>query len=238
MAVGLYTYGANGAPIIAGHTAFDTGNCGPDGRFSLDLGESSGGLPIPAGVRVMLVRVLHRNPDQEPASLRFTGASPEAGLALATGSNDGALAFVARSIGNNVREYLKWMKAAQALPNRFDEAPEELTETVQGDGDTQYYLGGYDLAEDEWLDVTMPVGLPAYWSLHAYNVWYEHLQVSGVHDQNAIAGPDGVIRIGVGPKVPDSVENKIDTLERRKGAFICRIIGGGQCPQAVVRKLV
>jgi len=37
----------------------------------------------------------------------------------------------------------------------------------------------------------MPAGLSGYWSLHAYNFWYEHLVTSGVHDRNAVAGPEG-----------------------------------------------
>lgn len=237
---GLYTYGPTGAPLIAGYAAFDASNCGPDGRFAIDFGagtEASGGLPIAPGTRVMLVRVLHRDPASEPASLRFTGGATDAGLSLAMGSNDAALAFVARSLGKNVREYLKWTRAARELPNRLGVAPPELTATVQGDADTQYFLGGFDLAPDEWLEVTMPAGLTGYWSLHAYNVWYEHLQVPGAHDRNTRADADGHVRIAVGPRPPEQSTNRIDTLGRGKGAFVCRIIGGGACPEARVRKL-
>jgi len=239
--IGLYTYGPTGAPLIAGYAAFDATNCAADGSFAIDIGEGAeaqGGLPIQPGTRVMLARVLHRDAGSDPAHLRFTGGAPDTGLALAMGSNDAALAFVAKSLGNNVREYLKWTQAARALTNRLDLAPPELTATVQGDADTQYFLGGFDLAPDEWLDVTMPAGMPGYWSLHAYNVWYEHLQVPGAHDRNTVAEADGTVRIAVGPKLPENAANRIDTLGRSKGAFVCRIIGGvSAAPQAVVRKL-
>ena len=122
---------------------------------------------------------------------------------------------------------MTWVKAARALPNRLDQAPPELADTVIGDADTQYFLGGYDLAEGEWLEVTMPAGLSGYWSLHAYNFWYEHLVTPGVHDRNASAEADGTVRIGVGPDVPADIPNRIDTLGRRKGAFVCRIVGHG-----------
>jgi hypothetical protein len=238
--VGLYSYAANGAPLAAGYATFDRTNCAADGSFALDLGggESAGtGLRILPGTRVMLVRVLHRDSASEPASLRFTGGAAQRGLVLATGSTDGALAFVARSLANNVREYLKWTAAARMLPNRLDTAPPELAEAVQGDPDTQYFLGGFDLAEAEWLEVTMPRNISGYWSLHAYNYWYEHLQTRGIHDRNARPGDDGHIRIAVGPRLPDSPDNRIDTLGRRRGSFVCRIIGEGECPTAVVRRL-
>jgi len=237
--VGLYSYGPNGAPLAAGYAAFDASNCDADGRFSLaiDGGEGGSGLQIRPGTQVMLVRVLHRDLEREPASLRFTGAPPQYGLALATGTADGALEFVARSLAQNVREYLKWTAAARDLANRLDLAPPELTETVQGDPDTQYYLGGFDLGPDEWLEVTMPPALPGYWSLHAYNFWYEQLQIPGAHDRNAQPDPDGRVRIAVGPLLPDTAANAIDTLGRTRGAFVCRMIGGGAKPETVVRRL-
>jgi hypothetical protein len=235
--VGLYSYGRNGAPLIAGYAAFDAGNCAADGSFAIDLGEgaeAAGGLAIQPDARVVLVRVLHRDPAGDPARLEFTGGAPATGLALAMGSNDAALSFVAHSLANNVREYLKWTEAAKTLRNRLDLAPPELTETVQGDADTQYFLGGFDLADGEWLEVTMPRGLSGYWSLHAYNYWYEHLQVPGAHDRNTVPDSDGALRIAIGPKLPDSAVNRIDTLGHSKGAFVCRIIGGRGRPDAKV----
>lgn len=239
--VGLYSYdGPNGAPLERGYAAFDRGNCAADGSFAVDLGE--GGLEIAPETRVMLVRVLHRDPDGEPARLRFTGGVlqqglVQRGLALAMGSADAALGFVAHGLLNNVRQYLKWLRAARALANRLDVAPPELTATVQGDRDTQYYLGGFALGEGEWLEVTVARPPRGYWSLHGYNFWYEHLQTPGVHDRNAIAGADGSVTIAVGPVRPEGVANWIDTVGRMRGAFVCRMIGGGECPTARVRSL-
>lgn len=237
VAIGLYGHGEQGRLVLAGQVVFDVGNCGPDGAFALDLGgEGPASLPLALDARLILVRVLHREPEAAAARLVFTGGAPQSGLALTTGTADGALAFVARSLAVNLREYLRWSDAARHLTNRFAPAPSELAEAVQGEAETVYYLGGFDLAPDEWLEVTMPAGLPGYWSLHAYNYWYEHLQSPGVHDRNAAADPDGRIRIAVGPILPGHALNRIDTLGRRRGAFICRIIGEGACPEAVVRR--
>jgi hypothetical protein len=227
--VGLYTIGRNGAPLIADYTAFDRTNCAADGGFALDFAPDAsrpGGMAIPEGARILMFRVLHRD-GSEPAYLDLAGGPPMRGATLVTGSNDGALAFAARTVSANIAEYMKWARAAANLANRLDTAPEELADTVIGDADTQYFLGGYDLAEGEWLEVTMPAGLTGYWSLHAYNAWYEHLVTPGVHDRNAMTAADGSVRIAVGPHTPSDAPNRIDTLGRRKGAFVCRIVGNG-----------
>jgi hypothetical protein len=235
--VGLYNYdGPNGAPLEVGYAAFERSNTAADGSFAIELGPE--GLQIQPGTRVVLIRVLHRDPDSDPARLKLTGGAPASGLALAMGSAEAALGFVAHSLANNVREYLKWTEVARQYRNRLDTAPPELTATVQGDRDTQYFLGGYDLGDGEWLEVAMPEGMTGYWSLHAYNYWYEHLQTPGAHDRNTTPGADGRVRIAVGPVLPPDAVNRIDTLGRRKGAFVCRIIGGtGGHPSTEVRKL-
>ncbi|HUH78009.1 MAG TPA: hypothetical protein VLZ53_11645, partial [Devosia sp.] len=195
--VGLYTIGGNGAPLIASYTAFDSNNCGPDGEFSLDIAadvHGPGTLAIPPGARILMLRALHRD-NSPPAQLDLAGGQEQRGPTLVGGNSDSALTHVANMVRSNVTEYLKWMAAARNLPNRLDEAPPELAETVVGDAGTQYFLGGFDLAEGEWLEVRLPAGLSGYWSLHAYNFWYEHLVTPGVHDRNAVAGDDGLIRI-------------------------------------------
>jgi hypothetical protein len=237
--VGLYTITRNGAPLIAGYTVIDRAACAPDGAFALTMeaGVSGPGtLAIPPDARIMMVRVLHRD-ESPPAHLAFTGGPPPRGPTLVTGDNDGALGFAANSLRANIAEYMKWVAAARDLPNRLAPAPEELAETVVGDADTQYFLGGFDLGEGEWLEIVLPAGLSGYWSLHAYNYWYEHLVTPGVHDRNAIASADGTISVAVGPDLPAGSANRIDTLGRRRGAFVCRIVGHGSAiarPEAVL----
>jgi hypothetical protein len=227
--VGLYTIGRSGAPSIAGYAALDRTNCGPDGAFALEIAAGASGpgtLAIAPGARILMVRILHRDASA-PARVELAGAPAPRGPTLATGTSEGALAFAANSVRANVTEYMKWVEAARALPNRLAGAPEELAETVVGDADTQYFLGGFDLAPGEWLEVILPGDLAGYWSLHAYNFWYEHLVTPGVHDRNAIVGEEGTVRIAVGPDCPPGAINRIDTLGRRKGAFVCRVVGQG-----------
>lgn len=228
--VGLYTIGRNGAPMIAGYKAFDRDSCGADGEFALDMAAGLSGpgtLAVPDGVRIMMVRVLHRD-GSPPAVLDFSGGPQLRGPTLVTGRNDGALGFTANMVRANVAEYMKWVAAARNLPNRLEATPPELAETVVGDADTQYFLGGFDLGEGEWLEIILPAGLSGYWSLHAYNYWYEHLVTPGVHDRNAVLADDGTTSIAIGPDAPATSANRIDTVGRRKGAFVCRIVGHGR----------
>ena len=208
--VGLYALGANAAPLEVGYAAFDRGNSDADGSFRLDIAAEAAGdgtLAIPPEARILITRTLHRTGGQA-ASLA-----------------EGALARAAQGLVAGVREYLKWTRAVVAKPNRLDVAPPELAATAQGDRDTHYYLGYFDLAEGEWLEVTMPHDLPGYWSLHAYNHWFEALQTTGAHDRNTAPESDGRIRVNLGPAVPSECTNRIDTLGRTRGALICRVIG-------------
>jgi hypothetical protein len=226
--VGLYSLGENGAPLEVGYAAFDRTNSDADGRFSLDITSDASGpgrLSIPPQCRVLVTRTLHRDPGGKRARLSLFGGEQVTGLALATGTSEGALARAAQTVVSSVREYLKWTRVAASKPNRFDIPAPELAATVQGDRDTSYYLGYFDLGPGEWLEVCLPDEPPGYWSINIYNHWFESLQVDGVHDRNALKDSDGAVRVQIGPCVPGKLANRIDTMGRTRGALICRIIG-------------
>jgi hypothetical protein len=224
--VGLYSFDRTGTAFEVGYKAFDAGNCGPDGRFAVDVSADAGpeNLAITPDARALLIRTLHRSAD-EPARLKLFGKHKADGLTLATGSSDGALAFVANGLVATVRQFLEWTRVTSARPNRLDFAPPHLAAAVQGDPGTVYLLGYYQLAENEWLEVEMPDGLSGYWSLHAYNHWTENLQSEGAHDRNVHPDADGRIRVRLGPNVPQPLANRVDTVGRRRGMLVCRIIG-------------
>lgn len=229
--IGLYALDANSSLLEAGYSTFDRTNTAEDGEFRLDMAADASGpgtLAIPSNCRLVLIRTLHRADGQPPAQLRLEGDDAASGLALATGSTEGALKRVAQGTIASVREYLKWTRAVASKPNCLDVAPPELAATVQGDRDTQYYLGYFDLKPGEWLEVSMPSKLPGYWSLHAYNHWFESLQIEGAHDQNTICDPDGLIRVRLGPNVPVSLANRVETTGLNRGGLICRIIGNSE----------
>ena len=212
---------------------------GSDGYFALDVAadaQGPGSLPILPGARSIMVRVLHRDPQGEPARLVLTGGPPVRDLALAQGSTEAALGQVAGALLGSIRTFLEWSAVASAAKNSFHSETPQMAQGVQGDPDTIYYLGSYDLAEGEWLDVTIPAGIPGYWSLHAYNHWCESLPGAGTGDNACTAEADGSIRIAIGPSMWGDAPNRIDTLGRRRGALIFRAIGAGAVavPQTIV----
>jgi hypothetical protein len=238
--VGLYTVGAGGVVLLAGYKAFDGGNTGADGRFALELAPDASGpdaLPIPPDAQTLIVRILHRDPEATPARVTLSGGAATPDLTLATGTTDGALSQAAAALLRTVRQFIVWSRETSALPNRFARPSAALAAQVQGDPDTLYFLGYYDLGEGEWLETLMPAGLASYWSIQACNHWLEPLPGASIHDLNAQAEADGRIRLRIGPGLPPDLPNRIDTLGRRRGVLICRFIGAAAtgCPQTVVR---
>jgi hypothetical protein len=215
--VGLYRFDATGTAFEVGYQAFDS-------DFTLDIAPE-GDLAITPEARALLIRTLHRAPGEPAARLAIEGAAGPGNLALTGGSIDATLGFVARGLVATIRQFLEWTRVTSACPNAFAPAPEHLAAAVQGDPDTAYYLGYYQLGDGEWLEATMPAGIAGYWSVHAYNHWTENLQTQGAHDRNARADADGRIRLAIGPDLPADLPNRIDTAGRKRGMLICRVIG-------------
>ncbi len=226
--VGLYGIGEGGASLLEAYAAVDRSSVGPDGGFALDIAADARGpgtLAITPACRVLLVRVLHRDAAAQPAGLRLLGGARKPALGVTTGSSEGGIAHAGRGMLASVRQFLQWSAEIGAAPNRFTTPPASLGATVQGDPDTCYQLGYYDLRAGEWLEVLMPPGLGGYWSVHGYNHWCEPLPGAGMDDRRAVADADGRIRLAIGPEAPLARANRIDTQGRRRGVLIARTIG-------------
>jgi hypothetical protein len=239
--VGIYSFGAGGSADLSAYAAFEVSSVDAGGRFAVNIAAEATGpgtLPIPPGARVVMIRTLHRDENGEPARLTLHGGPPVGDLGLAQGSTDGALGQVAHGMATHIPTFLEWSAVTSAAVNSFHAEAPPMAQGVQGDPDTIYFLGSYNLAEGEWLEVTMPAGVPGYWSLHAYNYWCESLPGAGVGDNSCVAEPDGSIRIAIGPNAPSDAPNRIGTLGCRRGALICRVIGATSVavPDAVVRR--
>jgi len=231
--VGLYSFGPAGEALLAGYAAFDRATAKADGSFSVEIAADVSGpetLTITSASRVLLIRVLHRAPEGRPCTLALAGSMAKPTLALATGSSDGALAQAGQIVLRSVRQFIGWSRVTSADPNRFIATPPEMEAEVQGDPDTTYRLGYYELGEGEWLEASIPAGIKGYWSLHAYNHWCESLPGAGAHDRGALPDADGRIRVRIGPAVPADLANRVDTQGRRRGVLIFRAIGTGEAP--------
>ncbi len=234
--VGLYAFDAGGAALLEDYAVFNGESADAEGRFSLALGPNPepGGLTITPDCRVMIARILHRDPEGDPARLSFIGGDDAPGLAEPAGGAEAALERAGQMTLAGVRQFLEWSRLTSTHANAFMEPPEAIAEAARGDPDTCYFLGYYELGEGEWLDVELPDPEATYWSLHAYNHWGEPLPGAGVHDRNARAEPDGRIRVAVGPAPPGDAPNPVATRGRLRGMLIFRAVGGSAAgvPQA------
>lgn len=223
--IGTYTF-EGGSAVISDYAAFDAAS---GEHFALDVSADAEGpntLKILPGARVFTIRVLHRDPRAEPARLLLTGGPPVRDLTLAQGSTEAALGQVAQALVGSIRMFLEWSAVTSAARNAFHAEAPKMAQGVQGDPDTSYYLGSYDLAVGEWLEVSFPAGIPGYWSLHAYDHWCESLPGAGIGDNTATVDADGMIRLAIGPEAVNG-RNRINTIGRRRGALIFRAIGAG-----------
>ncbi len=230
--VGLYRFNAGGAEIAA-YSAVDANSVDGEGRFELALGadaEGEGALRIAPDARVMIVRILHRDPTTAHARLLLQGGPPVDDLQVAQGNSQAALAQVAQALTGNIHLFLEWTAVTSAAKNAFHEETPAMRQGVQGDPDIAYALGSFDLEEGQWLELVLPAGLTGYWSLHAYNHWCESLPGAGVGDNSARPDNDGSIRIAIGPDDTGDAPNSIDTRGRRRGALIFRHIGAAPVP--------
>lgn len=238
--VGLYALDPAGGTLLTGYAAFDRNSVDADGAFSLALAADAAGpgaLAITPDTRVLVIRILHRS-EGAPASVKLDGGAPAAPFTPAMGGSEAALAIAGRSLLAGVRQFLEWTALISASPNTFTTPPPRIADVVRGDPDTGYYFGYYDLGPDEWLEATIPAGLPGYWSLHAYNHWCESLPGAGVHDLSAQPDADGRIRVRIGPAASEALANRVDTLGRRRGVLIFRTLGEteAQVPEAALRR--
>ena len=238
--IGLCSFTAEGIALLAGYAAFTRQNVAADGHFVLDLAADATGagtLQLTPSCRALIVRTLHRAPRGRPARLALSGGPQTSQLTPAHGTTERTLAHIATMTLRSIRQFIRWSQLNTTTPNRFTAPPPHMADEVQGDPDTHYSLGRYELREHEWLEVEIPRGAQWYWSLHAYNHWCEHLPGASAHDSNTTADATGRIRVRIGPALAADVPNRIDTLGRRRGVLIFRTLGATeqQLPQATVR---
>lgn len=238
---GLYAFTSTGAALLTSYAAFDSAKSESGGNFVLDIAADAtgpGALTIKPGARVLMIRVLHRNPLGRSCSLALEGGNAANDLALAGGTTEKALAQAGNSTLRAVRQFLQWSHLTSASPNRFTSPPPNIAEETQGDPDTTYILGYYDLHEGEYLEALLTAPSNGYWSLQAYNHWCEALPNASVDDRTSVIDDDNMIRISIGPNLSPAVANRLDTLGRYRGVLILRYIGEAEMiiPQTTVRR--
>jgi hypothetical protein len=226
--IGLYTIGPTGAALLRSYAVHDRTTTERSGEFSLDIGAGLAGpntLTLTPETRVLLIRVLHRTAGLACA-LTLTGGPPAPRFPSVALAGEAVLVQAAQSALRAVRLFLNWTRVTSERPNCILAPPASMAAEVQGDPDTLYGLGYFQLEPGQWLEALIPAGRYAYWSLHAYNHWCEALPGAGTHDLRALPDEDGRTRVRIGVAAPASLCNRLDTLGRQRGALVFRALGG------------
>ena len=141
-------------------------------------------------------------------------------------------------VGGVVNQFLRWTDEFAAHPHQIRVLPPELQAFAQGDPNTSYHYGYWELAEDEALLIDFRPPECDYWNLQIGNHWVEALDPlhrrTHVHDQSVIAGDDGPVRIVISHRDP-AVPNWLDTAGHRRGTIALRWVGAPSLPETRTR---
>jgi len=225
--VGLYRRTAQGSLESADYRVIDADNVDSAGKFVLSIAQSpdsSHSMSLSADTTILLIRILHRR-EGSPAQTRLEGAPSRQDLTLAGGTPEAALSQAIEATQRSIHQFLSWSAQASSFPNQLRLGVQGLSQSLQGDPDTIYALGYFDLGENQVLKVTMPANLTGYWSLHAYNHWCEYIPGASVHDKSARGDNHGGIVAFIGPTGSPEMGNFLDTQGRAKGILIGRFMG-------------
>jgi len=225
--VGLYRRTDQDSLESADYRVIDADNVDSAGKFVLSIAhspESPHSMSLSADTTILLIRILHRT-EGSPAQIRLEGDIARQDLTLAGGTPEAALSQAIQATQRSVRQFLSWSTQASSFPNQLRLGVQGLSQTLQGDPDTIYALGYFDLGENQVLKVTMPANLRGYWSLHAYNHWCEYIPGASVHDKSANSDNHSGIVAFIGPTGSGEMGNFLDTRGRAKGILIGRFMG-------------
>ena len=180
-------------------------------------------------------QTLLRRREQKPARFELvrtdSGGAPEP---LEPASFGQALDRVGPTLGAVVTQFLGWTAAFEAHKHEIRPLDPKLLAVAQGDPNTSYNYGYWELADDEAFVIDLePPERFDYWNLQLGNHWLESLDFmhhdTHVNHETAVAGPDGGIRIVVSLRDP-GVPNWLDTAGHRRGALALRWVGASEEP--------
>lgn len=226
IAIGLYKPRPGFGLIIDAYVSTDDFPVDEKGRFSITIGGPPTDAaqphlaPSPGG-SILITRELRLLPGDVPAELQLEllqGPANQTPLALKD-----RLAPAIVQMGPIIEEFLRWTKTLTEQPNRIMPLPDALNDKVQGDPDTHYFSGSFDLEEGEALRIEVAPPECRYWMIQALNYWLE--PIPGANFNNATARMEnGRATFSVGPSDPRA-PNWLNTQGRRRGTLFFRTVG-------------
>jgi len=127
-----------------------------------------------------------------------------------------------------IAQFLAWSRNFAESPNQVLPLDPVLAGNAQGDPNTHYYGGYYEIGEAEALLIDLRPPDCEYWNLQLCNHWlesldYEHHTVH-VNHHSALPDATGRVRVVVAHAKP-SLPNWLDTAGHRRGGMFLRWVG-------------
>ena len=218
---------------LSGHLAGGDLECDSEGRFEISISseERPGNwLGMQAGTTQLMIRqsLLDRQ-NQQPANFsieRVGGGAPPPPLDPSRYAQqiDRAGEYVEGAIA----QFLAWTDHYAARPNEVRPLEPALASLAQGDPQTHYYLGYYDLEPGHALQIDLCPPACEYWNLQLCNHWLESLDYENhrihVNHHTAVSDERGRVRMWVAEQDPGT-PNWLDSAGHRRGCIVLRQVG-------------
>jgi hypothetical protein len=204
-----------------------------DGRYEVLIScekQEGNWLPMESATTQLMIRELmldRRNQQSGTFAIERVGAD-DGGRPLDPLRYTGQLAGAGAYVEGAIAQFLAWTDAFAANPNTVPRIPDALQVAAQGDPNTHYYGGYFEVAPEEALVIEIVPPECEYWNLQLCNHWLESLDFTSygvsVNHHSAVADPKGVVRIVVSHRDPGQ-PNWLDTAGHERGCIILRQVG-------------
>ena len=193
-----------------------------EGTNSLNVRQTMLDRPNQTPAELTLERTDAGSPPQPVDPERFAGALGRAGFTVAA----------------VVGQFLGWTASFAAHPHQVLPIDPQLLAFAQGDPDTSYNYGYYDLGPDEAWIIEFEPPECEYWNIQLGNHWlesldFEHYQTSLNHHTAAVED-DGTVRVVVARRDPGH-PNWLDTAGHARGGLALRWVGAEIEPEVRCR---
>ena len=181
---------------------------------------------------IMIRQTMLERQNDEPADLKVELLNPGSvkkmhPKILSSKDFETSLQTAGLFIGGVVNQFINWTNTFRENPNKILTTDPKLLQFAEGDPNTLYYNGYFDLAEGEALEVTLDPPVCEYWNLQVTNYWLESLDYfdynTNFNHSNAKINHDGKVIIVISKKNP-GVDNWIDTAGHDRGCISMRWI--------------
>ncbi|MEH6593798.1 MAG: DUF1214 domain-containing protein [Halioglobus sp.] len=237
--VGIGSYygglGAGKGLLCSGYLLLNDLEVDAAGNFEIQVSreEKPGNwLPLVVDSNSILIRqtVLKRSEDR-PASITIQCLEgervPRQLESLQPKAFEKSLQLAGLFVGGVVGQFLHWTNTFMARRNEIHPLDPSLLAFAQGDPNTQYYNGYFELAEGEVLEVVLSLPACEYWNLQVTNHWLESLDYldyqTHFNHANAHVDHDGKVRLYIAKSDPGN-KNWIDTADHDRGCISLRCI--------------